>query len=238
MARAKAEKPYHHGELREALVAAGRKLLGGKGFARLHPARMRAPGQVSHAAPAHHFASIDDLLAEIATRGFHDLTAAMTAEARRSGGDAAARLVGQGVGYMAFAAANPALFQLMFSREANHFETPALAAAAKSAYHLHREAVEAVIPQASGDVKERMVDFAWAAVHGFITLVLDGQLGEQDSSRALKARGLAALVGDGRGRRPGRRRRPLERDAEQQGSRSRRRPAPCGSASPARRHWR
>ena len=38
-----------------------------------------------------------------------------------------------------------------------------------------------------------MVDFAWAAVHGFITLVLEGQLGERDSSRALKARGLAAL---------------------------------------------
>ena len=32
---------------------------------------------VSHAAPAHHFASIDDLLAEIATRGYHELTAAM-----------------------------------------------------------------------------------------------------------------------------------------------------------------
>ena len=148
---------------------------------------------VSHAAPAHHFASIDDLLAEIATRGYHELTAAMSAEARRSGSDAAARLVGQGVGYMAFAAANPVLFQLMFSREANRFEASELAQAAKSAYHLHREAVEAVIPQASGDVKERMVDFAWASVHGFITLVLEGQLGEKDSSRALKARGLAAL---------------------------------------------
>jgi AcrR family transcriptional regulator len=183
MARAKAEKPYHHGELREALVAAGRKLLEEKGLRSFTLRECARRAQVSHAAPAHHFASIDDLLAEIATRGYHDLTAAMTAEGRRSGGDAAARLVGQGVGYMAFAAANPVLFQLMFSREANHFETPALAAAAKSAYHL----------QASGDVKERMVDFAWAAVHGFITLVLEGQLGERDSPRALKARGLAAL---------------------------------------------
>lgn len=194
MTRAKAEKPYHHGELREALVAAGRKLLEEKGLRGFTLRECARRAQVSHAAPAHHFASIDDLLAEIATRGYHDLTMAMTAEARRSGGgDAAARLVGQGVGYMAFAAANPVLFQLMFSREANHFETQALAAAAKSAYHLHREAVEAVIPQASGDVKERMVDFAWAAVHGFITLVLEGQLGERDSSRALKARGLAVL---------------------------------------------
>src|SRR5882672_2648587 len=154
MARAKAEKPYHHGELREALVAAGRKLLEEKGLRSFTLRECARRAQVSHAAPAHHFASIDDLLAEIATRGYHDLTAAMTAEGRRSGGDAAARLVGQGVGYMAVEAANP---------------------------------------QASGDVKERMVDFAWAAVHGFITLVLEGQLGERDSPRALKARGLAAL---------------------------------------------
>ncbi len=39
-----------------------------------------------------------------------------------------------------------------------------------------------------------MVDFAWASVHGFITLVLEGQIGENDGSRALKARGLAALA--------------------------------------------
>ena len=127
MARAKSGKPYHHGELREALVEAGRKLLEEKGLRGFTLRECARRAEVSHAAPAHHFASIDDLLAEIATRGYHELTEAMAAEARRSNGDAAARLVGQGVGYMAFAAANPVLFQLMFSREANRFETPALA---------------------------------------------------------------------------------------------------------------
>jgi len=193
MVRARQDKPYHHGELREALLAAGRKLLEERGLRGFTLRECARRAQVSHAAPAHHFASIDDLLAEIATQGYQELTAAMAAEARRKNGDAAARLVAQGVGYMAFAAANPVLFQLMFSREANRFETPALAQAAKSAYHLHREAVEAAIPRASAEAKERMVDFAWAAVHGFITLVLEGQLGEKDSARALKARGLAAL---------------------------------------------
>ncbi len=193
MAQSKTAKSYHHGDLREALVDAGRKLLeekGLRGFTLRECARRAA---VSHAAPAHHFASIEDLLGEIATRGYHELTATMATEGRRSGDDAAAALVGQGVGYMAFAAANPVLFQLMFSRDANRFETPALEAAAKSAYHMHREAVEAAIPQASSEIKERMVDFAWSSVHGFITLVLEGQLGEKDSSRALKARGLATL---------------------------------------------
>jgi hypothetical protein len=117
----------------------------------------------------------------------------MAAEARRAGGDTVSRLVAQGVGYMAFAAANPMVFQLMFNRDADRFGTEALAAAAKTAYHLHVAAVEAAIPKATAEVKEHMVDFAWASVHGFITLVLEGQIGDEDSSRALKARGLSLL---------------------------------------------
>lgn len=197
MARPKAQ-PYHHGQLREALAAAGRALLEEKGIRGFTLRECARRAGVSHAAPAYHFASIDDLLAELATRGFQELAAAMTAEAGRADGDAAeggstSRLVAQGVGYMAFAAGNPALFQLMFSREANRLETPALAAAAEAVRNLHAAAVEAVIPHASGEIKQRMADFAGASVHGFISLLLDGQIGGKDSSRALKARGLSLL---------------------------------------------
>src|SRR5258707_5159838 len=99
MARAKTAKPYHHGELREALVAAGHKLLEEKGLRSFTLRECARRAQVSHAAPAHHFASIDDLLAEIATRGYHDLTAAITAEGRRPAGDPPARLLGQAACY-------------------------------------------------------------------------------------------------------------------------------------------
>ena len=88
----------------------------------------------------------------------------MAAEAKRAGADPAVRLVGQGVGYMAFAAANPTLFRLMFNRETDDFETPALAAASKAAREMHFAAIEAAIPQASAEVKVRMSDFAWATI--------------------------------------------------------------------------
>jgi AcrR family transcriptional regulator len=194
MARGPNSKPYHHGELREALVSAGRRLLeeqGVRGFTLRECARR---AEVSHAAPAHHFASIDDLLAEIATRGYRELMEAMQAEARRAKPEPTAQLVARGVGYMAFAAAHPALFQLMYTREASRFETPGLAAVAREAYQLHLAAVEAVIPQASSEVRRRMADFAWATVHGFITLVLEGQIGEGESARALKTRSMAVLA--------------------------------------------
>jgi AcrR family transcriptional regulator len=192
MARPKAQ-PYHHGQLREALATSGRVLLEEKGIRGFTLRECARRAGVSHAAPAYHFASIDDLLAELATRGFQELGAAMTAEAGRAEGGATGRLVAQGVGYMAFAAGNPALFQLMFSREANRLDTPALAEAAGAVRQLQAAAVEAVIPHASGEIKQRMVDFAGASIHGFISLLLDGQIGGKDSSRALKARGLSLL---------------------------------------------
>lgn len=197
MARPKAQ-PYHHGQLREALASSGRALLEEKGIRGFTLRECARRAGVSHAAPAYHFASIDDLLAELAVQGFHELAAAMTAEAARADGagaegGATSHLVAQGVGYMAFAAGNPALFQLMFSREANRLETPALAVAAETVRNLHAAAVEAAIPHASGEIKHRMADFAGASVHGFISLLLDGQIGGKDSSRALKARGLSLL---------------------------------------------
>jgi AcrR family transcriptional regulator len=187
--------PYHHGDLREALIAAGRKLVEEKGLTGFTLRECARRAEVSHAAPAHHFKSVDDLLAQIAVQGFAELTAAMAAEAKRAGSsDPAARLIGQGVGYMAFAAAHPMIFRLMFNRETDRFETPALAAASKAAREMHYAAVEAALPRAPKEVKVRMSDFAWATVHGFITLLLERQIGEGDSSRALKARGLAMLA--------------------------------------------
>src|ERR1700735_4162553 len=109
-AMAKSSRPYHHGELREALVTAGRRLLeeqGLRGFTLRECARR---AEVSHAAPAHHFASIGAPLPDIPTRGHHALTSARETEAKRAKTDPTARLVAQGVGYMAFAAAHPALF--------------------------------------------------------------------------------------------------------------------------------
>lgn len=185
---------YHHGDLRETLITAGRSLLEEKGLTGFTLRECARRAEVSHAAPAHHFKSVDDLLAEIATRGFGQLIATMTAEAARAKPDPASRLVAQGVGYMAFAAAHPMVFRLMFHRETDRFQTAELAAAAKQARALHFAAIEAAIPRAPREVKVRMSDFALATVHGFITLLLERQIGESESARALKARGLAILA--------------------------------------------
>lgn len=187
-------RAYHHGDLKEALVASGRKLLEEKGVRGFTLRECARRADVSHAAPAHHFASMDDLLAELVRRGFEELAGAMTAEAGRAGTEPTARLVGLGVGYMAFAAANPILFQLMFSQEAVRLEAKQAEGGAEAVRDRLAATVEEVLGHASGEVRQRMVDFAWGTMHGFITLVLEGGIGGHDSSRALKARGLATLA--------------------------------------------
>src|SRR5688572_5482780 len=78
-----ARKPadvYQHGNLRQALVQAGLKLLTDGGLSALS---LRGAAQltgVSHAAPYRHFKDKDALLAAIAEQGFRVLTACMQKE--------------------------------------------------------------------------------------------------------------------------------------------------------------
>src|SRR5215472_15487155 len=116
-ALAKAElrdAPYHHGGLRDALIAAAQEILEDDGLAALSLRAVARRAGVSPAAPYHHFPDKQALLDAVAERGFDALTAAMTTRMDKVSGGAA-RLDASGIGYVAFAVANPALFGLMFS---------------------------------------------------------------------------------------------------------------------------
>ena len=119
-----ARKPanaYQHGNLREALVQAGLKLLTDGGVAGLS---LRAAAQlagVSHAAPYRHFKDKDALVAAVAEQGFRLLSATMRAEMERAGEVAGAgaastrdRLRALGRGYLRFATEHPAYLQVIF----------------------------------------------------------------------------------------------------------------------------
>ena len=171
---------YHHGQLKEALISAGRTLLEQRGLHGFTLRECARRARVSHAAPAHHFHSVGDLLAEIAARGFDDLTAAMDAAAADIG-DAAERLVALGRGYVGFALSNKAVFQLMFNGDVHSEHNERVASAAKAAYARLTGAISSVIPEGSPAAQQAMADLAWASVHGFAILVLgDGRAGPAD----------------------------------------------------------
>jgi AcrR family transcriptional regulator len=185
---------YHHGRLREALIAAGRALIerrGAHGFTLRECARR---ARVSHAAPAHHFHSVGDLLAEIVAQGFDDLAAAMDAAAGRERDPARRRLIALGKAYVAFALSNKAVFHLMFNRSARSKGNERLAASRKAAYARLTEGIGSVLPDDSPAIRQAMADLAWASVHGFAMLALGGELDRDGKSGAAFTRRLDAVL--------------------------------------------
>lgn len=167
---------YHHGDLKAALVAAGRSLLEREGMAGLSlRAAARAAG-VSQAAPYHHFADKDALLAAIAMEGFRDLSAEMAAAAKGAAtpGD---HMEGLGAGYVLFAFRNPELFRLM---QGPYFEATErygdLVAVAAESYAMLQDGVRACMPDRPARDVDLACKAAWSLVHGASMLIVDKRI--------------------------------------------------------------
>ncbi|MFN3281820.1 MAG: TetR/AcrR family transcriptional regulator, partial [Tabrizicola sp.] len=157
------ERPYHHGDLRAALLAAAEEELTEKGVEGFSLRSVAKRAGVSHAAPAHHFGDSVGLLTALATEGF--IRFQDTLDAREQGAtDDRDRAVRAGLGYLEFALARPALFRLIFSSARPDFAAPDLLAAANRAYdHL----VGLVATMGGGETD---VIALWATSHGLADL--------------------------------------------------------------------
>ena len=165
----KDEKPYHHGDLRAALLAAGETELTERGVEGFSLRSVAKRAGVSHAAPAHHFGDTNGLLTALATEGFR--TFQDTLDAREVGAaDARDKAVRAGLGYLEFAMNRPALFRLIFSSARPDFASTDLLTAAGRAYdHL----VGLVEPLGGSDAD---VLALWAASHGIADLATGSKL--------------------------------------------------------------
>jgi len=167
---------YHHGDLRRALIAAARAILEEDGLPALSLRAVARRAGVSQAAPYHHFPDKDALLAALGAEGFDALDRAMR---QRMAGlrDPAQRLVASGVGYVAFAVENPALFKIMFGAsmrgEGSH---PERSAAGERAYATLETAVQATLGDKVGAAGGRALAClrAWSLAHGLAKLLVEG----------------------------------------------------------------
>jgi AcrR family transcriptional regulator len=157
------EKPYHHGDLRAALLAAAEKELAEKGVEGFSLRSVAKRAGVSHAAPAHHFGDTGGLLTALAAEGFTRFQD--TLDAREVGAvDDRDRAVRAGLGYLEFALARPALFRLIFSSARPDFASADLIAAANRAYD-HLVGLVTVLGGGETDVIA-----LWATSHGIADL--------------------------------------------------------------------
>jgi AcrR family transcriptional regulator len=166
-------EPYHHGNLRAALVEAALEILERSGPSELSLRKLAAAAGVSRGAPYAHFRDKRELLRAVSDAGFARLAGAMAEpDPSASSRD---RFLRTGRGYVAFAIRNPSLFRLMFSAEL----APAPGAGKnRLAFELFRERLSdflrenapAIIPSPA------LETMAWSLVHGLATLLLDNRL--------------------------------------------------------------
>jgi AcrR family transcriptional regulator len=176
--QAAARQPYHHGDLRQALLEAGEQELaerGMEGFTLRGTARRAG---VSHAAPAHHFGDAAGLITALAAEGYRRFVVAMRARLETvAAEDAFERLVAIGLGYIDFARANSSLFRLMHSSFRPDFAAHDVKCHAEDAFVILVECVSAVRGDDARMTREGLSDImaAWSIVHGMADLILSGR---------------------------------------------------------------
>lgn len=171
-------KPYHHGDLRAALLEAAEAELIEKGVDAFSLRGAAKRAGVSHAAPAHHFKDANALLDALAATGFARLTAAMKDEQAATGADKKAQLTAAGVGYVRFALANPELLQLMFGTSRRKGDDPELERNSETAFSVLVNGVGSVRGRDAfkGDSGWRDVAACWSMVHGYAQLAIAGKM--------------------------------------------------------------
>lgn len=171
------QKPYHHGNLRAALVEAAVALvgeLGPKGFTLREVARRAG---VSHNAPYRHFASRDELLQAVAEEGFQRLKETMEMAVHR-GPTAQDRLQLAGCGYVEFALRWPNHFAVMFDLPREVPEDGGKGPTGLGAFGVLMGCIEdaqAAKSLPAGDPLPLALT-AWSLVHGIAKLAVCGTL--------------------------------------------------------------
>jgi AcrR family transcriptional regulator len=164
---------YHHGNLKEALLRAALQLIAQKGPAGFTFAEAARWAGVSPAAPYRHFRDRDDLLANVALRGFEQFEIALARAWDDGRPDALAALERMGRAYLAVARAEPAYYSAMFESGISPASTPELRAAGDRAFAVLRGAAEKLCAQLplQGRPPSLMVALhIWAMSHGIASL--------------------------------------------------------------------
>jgi AcrR family transcriptional regulator len=170
---------YHHGNLKEVLLEAARKLIeqyGPAGFSLTEAARLAG---VSPAAPYRHFRDRDALLAEVARIGFERFAARLDMAWNNGVPTPLSAFENLGKAYLAFARDEPASYTVMFETGILPGTEGQAMPAAERAFDVLQKAASALcrqLPESERPPIKLMSLHIWAISHGIATLFAQGEL--------------------------------------------------------------
>lgn len=174
--KAQKKAGYHHGGLKEALIAAARQLIqekGPEGFSMAEACRM---ADVSPAAPYRHFSDRDALVSAVAAEGFATLTERAKAKRDSYPAGSVDSIVAMGQAYVQFAADEPAVFRLMFtSHKGQQAFQDSVEETGDACFMMLLIAVDA-FRERQGMLDHPTLEIAlplWTIVHGTACLLID-----------------------------------------------------------------
>lgn len=170
------KRPYHHGNLREALVDAAMLEVRERGVAGLTLRGVARRAGVSQAAPYHHFPSKEALVAELCLRGFRLLNQRLR-DAQATTDEPEPQLRAMCEAYVAFAREHPDRFRVLFGQFiAEKQEYGDLVQETQASFEIlvHAIARGQTLGVFCGDDPIRASLGVWAAVHGASLIVVEG----------------------------------------------------------------
>jgi AcrR family transcriptional regulator len=178
------ERSYHHGNLKEALVRAALELIAEKGpFGFTFADAARWAG-VSPAAPYRHYSDRDELMADVAKRGFELFEQALSKAWDEGKPEPIAAFERVGKAYLAFARSEPAFYSAMFEAGVSLNKNAELREAGERAFAVLRTAAERIAARAPDGKRPpaaMMALHVWALSHGIASLFARGD----DARRSL-----------------------------------------------------
>jgi AcrR family transcriptional regulator len=194
-----ATKPYHHGELRPALLDAANAIIRDSGIEGLSMRRLADQVGVSRTAPYHHFKDKNDLLCAIAEIGFEAQDRMISEILEGTESEESEALFTRWVrAYIRFAHDNPETYDLMYGKEIwkRGTPTPSLQQISKGSFRLWVDLVarmqqQRILPASHSAL--RTAQASWAALHGLARLLIDGIYVERDDLEEI-AETVVALI--------------------------------------------
>lgn len=171
-------KPYHHGDLRSALLTAAEAMVERVGVEALSLRELTREIGVSNNAPRRHFPSKQVLLDALALQGFERLGTVLNRAASSDEPDFVRRLIKVAHAHIRFAVKHQSLFRLMFAAKQRSDASPELIEASHKA--LMAGPLTISYGQSIGDVvagePQRLAITVFAAVEGLVSLSSDGKV--------------------------------------------------------------